>query len=40
MGAECVYDSEQPPQPSRSIAHRLGDELPPEAFPAMPVVLR
>jgi hypothetical protein len=39
-GEQCVFDRDQAPQPSRYIAHRLGDEVPPENFPAMPISLR
>jgi hypothetical protein len=39
-GEQCVFDREQPPQPSRTIAHRLGAEVPADSFPAMPITLR
>lgn len=39
-GEQCVFDREQPPQPSRTIAHRLGAEVPADRFPAMPIRLR
>lgn len=39
-GGQCELDHEQPPQPSRTVHHRLAAELPPETFPATPIALR
>lgn len=39
-GEQCVFDHEEPPQPARTIAHRLGAELPPASFPEISITLR
>jgi hypothetical protein len=39
-GEQCVFARDQPAQPARSIAHRVGEELPPADFPAISISLR
>jgi hypothetical protein len=39
-GEQCVFARDQPRQPARSIAYRLGGELSPDEFPTMSITLR